>query len=338
MGKLIYWGNVLVALLLVISFVLPYLPPSTFPTLSILSLAVSPLLFINILFALYWLLRLRKQVWVSLIVLIIAFFHFNPFFEISSEGDASKYNTTLSVLSYNVRLFNAYEKENNADAVSQKMNEILSADDPDMLFIQEYYADHKVDFSKYPHTFIHFQDSDHNLGHAIFSKYPLLNKGGFDFEKSYNNSIYADAVVGNDTIRVYNLHLQSIGILPTVDFLQDRGTEQLKERFSERFVQQESQMRKILGHKEQSPYPVILAGDFNNTSFSYVYRKLKKEMQDAFLERGNGLGSTYSFQGYPMRIDYIMASKGMDVIRFKTLDETFSDHYPISAQLGWGER
>ncbi|GAB5399750.1 MAG: endonuclease/exonuclease/phosphatase family protein [Aureisphaera sp.] len=338
MGKLIYWLNVIVALLLVVSFILPYLPPSTFPTLSILSLAVSPLLFINVLFAVYWLLRFRKQVWVSLIVLIIAYVHFNPFFEISSEGDNSQFNSSLSVLSYNVRLFNAYEKNNNPTDVSRKMKELLAKENPDVLCIQEYYAEHDIDFSAYPYRFIHFKDDNHKLGHAIFSKYPLMNKGGFDFEKSYNNSIYADVVVGNDTLRIYNLHLQSIGILPTVGFLQDRGTEQLKERFSERFVQQESQVNEILAHKKNAPYPVLLMGDFNNTSFSFIYRKLKKGMQDGFLERGNGLGSTYKFEGYPMRIDYIMASKEMEFIRFNTIGDTFSDHEPVSAQVGWGSK
>ncbi len=337
MGKLIYWGNVLAALLLVVSFVLPFLPPSTFPTLSILSLAVSPLLFINILFAVYWLLRFRRQVWLSLIVLLIAYFHFNPFFEISSEGDADGYYNTLSIMSYNVRLFNAYEDVHDKTEVAQQLEAILKAEHPDILCIQEYYAGQETDFSQYPYKFIHFKDAETKLGHAIFSKYPLMNKGGFDFKNSYNNSIYADAVVGNDTVRIYNLHLQSIGILPSVRFLQDRGTERLKERFSERFVQQEEQMRVILKHKEQSPYPTILAGDLNNTSFSYVYRKFKQDMNDAFLERGNGLGSTYKFERYPMRIDFILSSKKLDVIRFRTIDETFSDHHPVSAQVGWNK-
>ncbi len=335
LGKLIYGVNVLAATLLVISFVLPYLPPSTFPTLSILSLGVSPLLFINILFVIYWLLRFKKHIWVSLIVLVIAYIHFNPFFEISSDGDSTKYDKTLSVLSFNVRLFNAYEDKNDAAAVANNMDELLNSEDPDILCIQEYYADHKADFSRFPYQFIHFKEGDQKLGHAIFSKYPLINKGGFDFDNSYNNTVYADAVVGSDTLRIYNLHLQSIGILPTVDFLQDRGTEKLKERFSERFVQQEAQMKEILSHKERSTYPVIMAGDFNNTPFSYIYRKFKKDMHDTFLKRGNGLGTTYWFDKYPMRIDYILSSKNMEAIRFHEVEGMFSDHYPVFAELGW---
>jgi hypothetical protein len=58
-------------------------------------------------------------------------------------------------------------------------------------------------------------------------------------------------------------------------------------------------------------------------------------MKDAYVERGNGIGTTYLFDSYPMRIDYVFASDGMDVLKFETIKKTFSDHYPISAKIGW---
>ncbi|MEL6810256.1 MAG: endonuclease/exonuclease/phosphatase family protein [Bacteroidota bacterium] len=335
MGKLIYGLNTVAALLLLVSFVLPYLPPSTFPTLSLLSLAVSPLILLNILFALYWLVRMKRQFLISFLVLLVAYFHFHPFFEFSSEGDTSDYDQTLSILSYNVRLFNAYETHPEVEKVASNFAALLDKEDPDVVCIQEFYADYVLDMSTYPYQFIHFNKKSNTLGHAIFSKYPLINKGGFDFEDSFNNTIYADAIVGADTIRIYNLHLQSVGILPSVDFLQQKGTERIKKRIAQSFVEQEIQINEILAHKETSPYPVILSGDFNNTPFSYTYKELKREMKDAFLERGNGLGTTYSFNSYPMRIDYILGTEGMDVVKFNTIDETFSDHNPVHATFGW---
>lgn len=327
--------NVIVALLLVISFVLPLLPPTTFPTLSLLSLAVSPLILLNIIFTIYWLFRLKKRFLFSFVVLVIAYFHFNPFIEISSEGDTSDYNKTLSVLTYNVHLFNAYEKEPKEQVVMQQFSELLKTENPDIVCIQEFYSDYTTDMSNYPYQFIHFKEAGNKLGHAIFSKYPLINKGGFDFNDSHNNTIYADAIVGGDTIRIYNLHLESLGILPSVSFLQNRDTEKLKNRISETFVAQEKQIELILNHKSKSPYPAILLGDFNNTPFSYTYRKLKRDMKDAFLKRGNGLGTTYLFDSYPMRIDYILLSRDMDVVKFKTIKKSFSDHYPVTATIGW---
>lgn len=335
MGKLIYVLNTIVALLLLVSFVLPYLRPSTFPSLSVLSLAVSPLLLVNILFALYWLIRLKRQFLLSFLVLCIAYFHFNPFFEISSETDMSQYDQTLSVLTYNVRLFNAYEKNTSESKIIQEFKQLLETEQPDIVCIQEFYADYSFDMSDYPYQFIHFKGADFKLGHAIFSKYPLVNKGSLDFTNSYNNTIYADAIVGNDTVRVYNLHLQSLGILPNVEFLQNRGTNLIKKRISETFVMQERQIEAIQKHKASVNYPVILSGDFNNTSFSYAYRQLKEQMQDAFLEKGNGLGTTYSFFSYPLRIDFILASQSLDVLNFDTMETTFSDHHPVRATFGW---
>lgn len=335
MGKLIYGLNVLAAFLLLVSFVLPYLPPKNFPTLSLLSLAVSPLLLINILFALYWLLRFKRAFFLSFFMLLFAYFHFNPFFEISSEGDTSSHSQTLSILTHNVRLFNAYEKNTDEKQVIGSFSSLLAEEDPDIVCVQEFYADYSLDMSAYPYQFIHFKEPGNKLGHAIFSKYPLIHKGGFDFSNSYNNTIYADAIVKGDTVRIYNLHLQSLGILPSVDFLQERGTQHIKQRISETFVQQEKQVEQILEHRNRSPYPVILAGDFNNTSFSFTYRELKRGMKDTFLKRGNGIGTTYSFVSYPVRIDYILCTESFEVVSFHTVKGTFSDHHPVSATVGW---
>tara|TARA_R110002074_G_scaffold224495_1_gene395845 strand:+ start:81518 stop:82543 length:1026 start_codon:yes stop_codon:yes gene_type:complete len=335
LGKLLYGLNIFAALLLFISFVLPFLPPKSFPTLSVLSLAVSPLILVNLLFAVYWLIRLKKRFWFSATVVVVAYFLFNAFFEISSEGDASEYSHTLKVLSYNVRLFNAYEKNPNEAEVKQSIASLLKDETPDVVCIQEYYLPNTADFSQFPYHYIHFKDSTHKLGHAIFSKHPIVHKGAFDFDKTYNNSLFVDVVVKGDTIRVYNLHLQSLGILPTVDFIQQKGTETIKKKISETFVQQENQVASIIAHKEKAPHPVILAGDFNNTAFSYIYKRLKNGMNDAFQERGNGLGTSFYFNKYPLRIDFILVSEELEILDFTNRKESFSDHYPIISTIAW---
>lgn len=333
-NKLIYWGNLLAAFLLLISFVLPYLPPKTFPTISLLSLVVSLLIIVNILFAIYWAIQLRHRFFISFTVLFISYFYFNVFYEISAQADASLYKNTINVLSYNVRLFNAYEKKPEKDA-SQIISEILTEENPDVICIQEYYKPNKIDLSIYPYQYIHFKSEKAKLGHAIFSKYPLINTGAFDFKETYNNTIYADLVKGTDTLRIYSVHLQSLGIIPRVSFLQESDNEKLRKRISGAFEKQQSQVEAILAHKQKTNHPVMICGDFNNTPFSYSYRKLKDGMQDAFRERGNGLGTTFKFEKYPMRIDYIFASKGLDILSFDTMKKTFSDHYAIRATVGW---
>lgn len=335
-NRVIYWGNLLAALLLLISFILPYLPPKSFPTLSLLSLFVPLIIILNIIFALYWAIQLRARFLLSFTVLFISYFYFNVFYEISEEGDASQYKNTLSVLSYNVRIFNGYMKDPDLKKKSVEiMSEILKEYDPDLLCIQEYYRFNKIDFSAYPYKYIHYRQPRSEVGYAYFSKYPLINTGGFDFKESSNNTLYADVVKGEDTIRVYNVHLQSMRIIPRVSYLKETDNEKLKNHISSAFEKQQDQIDAILKHQRNTNHPIIVCGDFNNTPFSYTYRMLKNDKQDSFRDRGNGLGTTFEFDRFPMRIDYILASKELDFLNFKTINKTFSDHRAILATVGW---
>lgn len=333
-NRILYWINLVVAFLLVVSFILPYVPPKSFPTISLLSLAVFPLLILNFLFVIYWLIKLKRKIVISLIVLIIAHFHFGSFFQYSSESKNSKSKNSLSVLSYNVHLFNGYEENPQPEIVAKKFSDILTSQQPDIICIQEFYAENKVDFSAYPYQYIYYRNGE-RLGHAILSKYPFINKGTFDFKNTGNNALYVDIIKNKDTLRVYNLHLQSLGITPSITSLQEGDKEKFVKRTSNAFKKQQEQAEIIKKHQQESKYPVLLCGDFNNTPFSYVYHKLSNNLKDAFTEKGNGLGATYLFDSFPTRIDYILTSEDLNVVSFENIKTTFSDHYPVSATVEW---
>ena len=78
---------------------------------------------------------------------------------------------------------------------------------------------------------------------------------------------------------------------------------------------------------------MIICGDFNNTAYSYVYKKIRGNLQDAFVESGNGFGRTFKFKFFPVRIDFILADDNFDVNDFKTFDVELSDHYPVMAKV-----
>ena len=84
-----------------------------------------------------------------------------------------------------------------------------------------------------------------------------------------------------------------------------------------------------------SPYPVVVCGDFNDTPLSYTYKKIKKELKDAFIEKGRGLGHTYIGEFPSFRIDYILHSDDLETVGYQRDMVTYSDHYPIKAQLNY---
>lgn len=341
-NKFIYFLNSIAAILLLLSFILPYISPKSFPTLSILSLLVFPLIILNIAFVVYWLIRLKKQFLMSAIMLVLAFFQFSSFYKFGEDVSEKKVSHSLSILSYNVHLFNAFQEGDFKDSASV-LKQIVNERQPDIICFQEYNGTHAPKIQGYPYVYEHFKTvkrangkiKKKALGHAIFSKYPLINKGAFDFDGTTNNTLYADVIKNNDTIKIYNLHLRSFGIAPHVSTLQEENKEKLIGRIKNSFQEQVEQVDAILKHKEDSSYPVLMAGDFNNTAFSYIYNELSIDMKDAYAERGGGLGTTFDFDGYPLRIDYILAQNNFEILSFNTIKETFSDHHPIFAVIGW---
>ena len=171
---------------------------------------------------------------------------------------------------------------------------------------------------------------------AIFSKYRIVNKGDIKFNNSTNKAIYIDVVKNNDTLRVYNVHFESLHIKPDIEELSEEDTEHLVKRIGSRFEKQQDQVLKVIKHQKECKYRKMVVGDFNNTAYSYIYTQFKKAgFQDAFELAGNGFGRTFNFKFFPLRIDYVLVSEALNVIEFKNYNQKYSDHYPIKSVVGW---
>ena len=88
---------------------------------------------------------------------------------------------------------------------------------------------------------------------------------------------------------------------------------------------------------QQSPYPVLVVGDFNATPMSKVSRILHENLDDCFLKGSFGkLGNTYMFNSFlGIRIDYILCSESIKTIHSEVDTVKYSDHYPLIATVGW---
>lgn len=339
-NKFIFFFNLILVVATLFGYILPYFAPKFFPIRSILTLFLPTLLIGNLLFFAYWILQFKMQSVYSLFILLIGITYINKFYKIKPTI-LEKTDNELVVMTYNVRLFNLYKWIKNEN-VSEKISTLIKEKNPDIICIQEYSEQNRVDFKLYPEKFVFVEGKNTLLGHGIYSKYQIVNQGKIDFNSSSNNAAFVDIKRGLDTIRVYSLHLESIKITPDVheldanpETISQEKTRYLIKRLGDSFVAQQKQAEIIKTHKDNCKYPTIIMGDINNSAFSYVYREIKGENLDAFEEAGKGFGKTYNIKHFPLRIDYIFADKRKFLVsECQTFsDFVASDHFPILARL-----
>ena len=338
-NKMMFVLNIVLTVLTFLAYVLPFLAPKFFPFLSVLTLVLPLFLIVNGLFFIYWILQLKRQMILSGIVLVLGITFVNKFYKFSSTEQLRE-EKDFVVMSYNVRLFNLFQWIER-ESVKDEMKSFIDEQNPDILCIQEYSETANVDLRVYKHKFIFMQGNKIKTGQAIFSKFPIIDQGNIEFPESDNLIVYADIRKGSDTIRVYNMHLQSIKISPDVSEMQEhvetidqQKSQMVFKRIGQAFTKQQLQAEILMKHKKECNYPMIICGDMNNSAFSYVYRSIKGNLNDCFEEAGKGFGETYNFKYYPARIDYIFADKSMKVKSFQNFPQfKNSDHYPIVTRL-----
>ena len=258
-------------------------------------------------------------------------------------------------------LFDLYNWSKNAQTRNIILTN-LAEENPDILCLQEFYtSEEKGDFNnidtvthllntKNSHVeyTITLRGNDH-WGIATFTKYPIIKKGKIEFNTRSNNlCIYTDVVIKTDTVRIYNMHLQSISFTKAdykfMDQIQTDSIDTKDEvekskgilrRLKRAFVKRATQAEIIATHIETCPYKVILCGDFNDTPASYVYNTIRGNLKDAFIESGSGFEQTYAGKFPRFRIDYILHSKEFNSKNYHHISETLTDHYPVVSYLSY---
>ena len=175
-----------------------------------------------------------------------------------------------------------------------------------------------------------------DIGVATFSKYPIVNSGR-TFFGGHNGFVWADIRVGPDTIRVVNVHLHSMGIRVR-NVLSQREVKAVQHEtrgvlsaLRTGFIDRNSEVRQVEACIEESPYPVIVTGDHNDTPYGVVYERLRRVLPNSFEEAGHGFGFTYNRLPGFIRIDHQFHSPQLSVLDFQTINYIkYSDHYPIA--------
>ena len=83
-NKLIYLLNIVVAVLTFLAYILPFLAPTFFPFLSVLTLILPLFLVLNALFFIFWLIQFKRQMLFSGLVLLLGITFITKFYKFSS--------------------------------------------------------------------------------------------------------------------------------------------------------------------------------------------------------------------------------------------------------------
>lgn len=341
--------NIFLILLLLVAYLSIYINPATTAFPALFGLAYPYIAAANVAIVIIWILLRKWYAIFSAVVLAAGFGYIHNFIRFTNQGKEEHHE--LKLMSYNIRLFNIYEdSERNTHS---KMLQLLRREDPGILCLQEYFVkgdpaagERKLREGLGGRRNTHFKliksGAASRYGIATITRYPIIYRGDVVHPGSSSMTIYTDIVVDTDTFRVYNNHLQSFrlrrveGTLLSEIAGEESGSSMsqisgIYKSLMEGFASRALQVDRVRRHMESSPYPVIVAGDFNDTPVSYTYRRMRSGLKDAFVEAGYGAGFTYRGKYPPNRIDYILYGDQIDCTDFDIVKVRYSDHYPIIA-------
>ena len=349
--------NFLAALALIFSFASPYVSPDRFFVFAFFGLVFPYIVLVNGIFVIIWIFKKRKYFLLSLILLLFGWNTYEKYFQFGGKEEKIE-GDKIKITSYNVRVFNfcdSYEEQQLLKNFYEFINKVL----PDILCLQEFYSDKNIsdppevnipqsmcaDFSAFSKYYL-FQ-TQRNYSIATFSKFPIINEGSLRFRDDTKSfCLFTDIIADDDTIRIYNVHLESIQFSEDdYSFVSEIASTHEKKNLKEKsakifyklkyaFKSRAKQADVLAEHIQKCPYSLVVCGDFNDTPSSYSYKVLTENMKDSFVENGKGYGKTYD-GNLPalLRIDYILHDDNFISCDFETSWIELSDHYPVTTNM-----
>ncbi|MEA4935700.1 MAG: endonuclease/exonuclease/phosphatase family protein [Paludibacter sp.] len=314
---------------------------------------------LNVGFIFFWLFFRKWFFLISLVTLLISYNVVRNTFPMNFDNASDVVNNkeSISLLTYNSHM-NCVMAKHTKDKPNPVIQYMLDKD-PDILCIQEFSsitkderyltdADLMEIFKKYAYKHVYYKVNGYwsKSGIATFSKYPIIYKSTVNFKSNFNSSILSDINVRGKTVRLFNCHLESnnltendknmaIQLKDNLDTENIKGTTlHLSRKLGAAYKVRARQADSISKLVSLSPYPVMVVGDFNDLPSSYAYTKIRGDFKDAFVEKGFGLGWTYSESIFKFRIDHILYDEKIELVDFKLDNKVrYSDHYPLYCKI-----
>lgn len=318
-SQILLFSHIAVIVLLLCTLGNAWVPPNILGSLNLLPLVFPYLVLVHIVLTIVWIIKKKK---IAIVFLLSTFIFYNPirrWINFSPKTENTKSMRDVKILTFNVKY---------GEFGWDKVKKYINDQDADIVLIQEKDTNRAVrkDMVKYPTVIL-------KTKHRVIRQAELIE------DKSRGNSFYADVEINGKIIRIVNVYLEPFRLNKSMFNFDGLGKESNKlsillSHFTPTFKAHEEQIKSIRKVIDLSPYPVILAGDFNSVPNSYEYYSLGKNLEDAYLKVGNGISTSFHDYKIPLRIDYIFTSKDIIPLSYK-IDHSvkLSDHYPVIAEF-----
>ena len=350
--------TILAALGLIAGMLAKVVDPRSTAIFTLAGLFFQVVYYLNIVAALWWVVRWRKWFLVSGAMLLLGAGNIALFYRPDFASKASAVERTrddIVLVSYNVANFLSPDQKTNR---YEDIVEWLNGQGASIVALQEaQFSDSqtltqlrndlsRINYSIFVNAIPEQKDSSTGAGYALLSTWPIVRHGVADSDASNVNAIWADVKMGRDTLRIFNVHLQSTGITDeerhetlSMRIIDDRAAGEklslVAAKMGDNYRHRASEAESVAAAVEASPHPVILCGDFNDTPVSYTYRTMRgRRLDDAYLSCGRGVEHTFRGLFDLFRIDYIFPEGDhFDIKEYASYDLELSDHKPLVCRV-----
>jgi endonuclease/exonuclease/phosphatase (EEP) superfamily protein YafD len=254
----------------------------------------------------------------------------------------------ITLLDYNIRV-------NQNKAEREQVLTLIDRLRPDLVFIQEISGTDRTLFNErfravYPHQLWADRRETYNGG-AILSRFPFEYSTNIDIRTEYSSGhINLNHVVirlDGKEVHLLNAHLFPSGHAFIELLAGQRSLASFIHDTRSTYLRRNQEAERMAKRVMQISGRVIVAGDFNDTPHSRTYELFNETLQNAFREKGWGLGATFGFYSLKksmspfwsrfaidfLRIDHVFVSSGIKVVSAQVLPYAISDHRPQLVRL-----
>ena len=309
--------------LLLLTLLNSVISPEVFPYLNLLSLAFPVFMILNVLLCLLWIILWKKK---AIFFLLFSLLFYNPVKRWINFSFPEKETANFKVITLNVESGIRGE-----DMIRKYMEE----EKANIIFFQEsrFHVNLTLHIDKFPNrAFCNIAEVQTNC---------KILKQEVIFDNTFQGtSFYTDIEFKGKIIRVINVYLSPFSfdkdkIKPAESLDKNEGkVKYVLRTLIPTFKVHQREIDAVRKAIDASPYPVIVAGDFNAVPNSYEYYTIGKNLTDAFVAVGRGSSTSFHDYKFPIRIDYIFTSKEIKPIRYR-VDRSvkLSDHFPVIAEF-----